>query len=94
MLLDSLKETVNQAFSCLLMNGFLLVIIIPGGQNSMILENSIKPNFIVLHLASDISSDTERDEECTEVVTRLFLSSHGIGLLIILQYNLLFPDWG
>lgn len=45
----------------LLMNGFLITSIVPVGQRSMVLENSIKPSFIVLHSASNIASDPERD---------------------------------
>ena len=61
------------------MNGFLITIIVPVGQRSMVLENSIKTSFVVLHLASNIASDPERDWEYAEVIIWLFLSFCWIG---------------
>ena len=61
------------------MNGFLITIIVPVGQRSMVLENSIKTSFVVLHLASNIASDPERDREYAEVIIWLFLSFCWIG---------------
>lgn len=63
-----------------LMNGFPIIIIVPVEQRLMVLENSINPSFTVLHLESNTSSDSERDEECAEVVIGLLRSLYGIGL--------------
>lgn len=63
------------------MNGFLITSIVPVGQRSMVLENSIKPSFIVLHSASNIASDPERDSEYAEVIIWLFLGLCGIRFL-------------
>lgn len=63
-----------------LMNGFPIIIIVPVEQKLMVLENSINPSFTVLHLESNTSSDSERDEECAEVIIWLLLSLYRIGL--------------